>query len=204
MISTLSTVSPETIDASSEEQEMIWALRNGVPAAYEEFVETFGGQMLAVARRFLRCEQDAADAVQDAFLSAFQSIDTFVGGSRLSTWLHRIVVNASLMKLRSKSRRHEVRVEEDTPLFDKDGRHARAVPDWDPHFRAESEDLKEQVRRCIDELPESYREILMLRDIEERGTEETANLLGETVGNVKTRLHRARHALRARIEMVVF
>jgi RNA polymerase sigma-70 factor (ECF subfamily) len=158
--------------------------------------------MLSVARRYLRCEQDAADAVQDAFISAFQGIEGFAGTSRLSSWLHRIVVNACLMKLRAQSRKHELPFGDDLPSFDSLGHHVRPVAQWSPEGLSDAcaSELKSHIRACIDQLPDSYRTVLMLRDIEERDTEETAMLLGESPANVKTRLHRARQTLRVRIE----
>ena len=93
----------------------------GEEGAYEELVRRYGGRMLAVARRFLPVEEDARDAVQDAFLSAFRSIDRFEGHAQLSTWLHRIVVNASLMKLRTRRRHPEQSIEELLPGYLEDG-----------------------------------------------------------------------------------
>ena len=86
--------------------------------------------MLAVARRLLPSTHDAADAVQEAFISAFQSIASFDANSKLSTWLHRIVVNACLMKLRSGRRRETSSLDDYLPQFASDGHHARSVPDW--------------------------------------------------------------------------
>src|SRR5262249_180628 len=152
---------------------------------------------LAVARRFLHCEADCADAVQDAFLAAFRSLDTFSGHSNLGTWLHRIVVNACLMKLRARSRSRQVPIDDLLPTFDETGHHARPVRRWteqDVGLMDQAE-LRLQVRRCIDKLPESYRCVLLLRDIEQLDTEQTARQLGMTPGSVKTRLHRARQAL---------
>jgi RNA polymerase sigma-70 factor (ECF subfamily) len=158
--------------------------------------------MLAVARRFLPEEQDARDAVQDAFLAAFRSIAGFAGGSRLSTWLHRIVVNTALMKLRSRRRRREDPIEELLPQFDDEGHRIGAVSPWEPAVEelAERQETRALVRGAIARLPETYRTVLLLRDIEERDTEETAALLGITAQAVKTRLHRARQALRTLLE----
>src|SRR5688572_2360303 len=97
---------PESLPTRwDSDTELLAALRAGESAAYEHLVREYGGRMLLVARRFLSQEQDAQDAVQDAFLSAFKAIENFEGNSKLSTWLHRIVVNASLMKLRAQRRK---------------------------------------------------------------------------------------------------
>ena len=90
---------------SEDDARLLEGLRRGDDAAYEELVRSQGGRLLAVTRRILGDEDDARDAVQEAFLSAFKSIDRFQGGSLVSTWLHRIAVNAALMKLRSRRRR---------------------------------------------------------------------------------------------------
>jgi RNA polymerase sigma-70 factor (ECF subfamily) len=173
-------------------------LRAGEEGACEDLVRRHAGRMLAVARRLLRSEDDSADAVQEAFLSAFRSLDHFEGLSSLGTWLYRIVVNACLMKLRARYKRREVPLDDLLPAFDEAGRHARPVRRWAepaPALLARAE-TRARVRACIDRLPEGYRTVLLLRDIEELDTEETARLLGIAGGAVKTRLHRARQALR--------
>lgn len=188
---------------SAEESELIDLLRAGDDAAYESLIREHGGRMLAIARRFFPNAQDAADAVQDAFISAFQSIGRFEADSKLSTWLHRIIVNACLMKLRSRRRRETTSLDELLPEFASDGHHARPVPAWScPVARSIEAETREQVRRAIDDMPDAYREVLLLRDIEEFDTEETARLLNTTVANVKTRLHRARQVLRTHLEMM--
>ncbi len=97
----------------SGEDGLLERLRSGDDAAFEQLVREHGGRMLAVARRFLRQEEDARDAVQDAFLSAYRALEDFEGNARLSTWLHRIVVNAALMKLRTRRRKPERSIEDD-------------------------------------------------------------------------------------------
>jgi len=187
-----------------QESELIHRLRAGDDAAYELLVREHGGRMRATARRFFPCAQDADDAVQEAFISAFQSIDHFEASSRLSTWLHRIVVNACLMKIRSRRRQETTSPDDHLPQFASDGHHARSVPAWTcPVARFFETETREQVRRAIDEMPDAYREVLLLRDIEEFDTEETARLLNTTVSNVKTRLHRARKVLRAHLESIL-
>lgn len=185
-------------DAPASEAALVAKLRCGDAAAYETLVREHGGRLLATARRLVRTEEDARDAVQDAFIAAFRAIDGFNGGSRLSTWLHRIVVNAALMRLRSRRRRREDAIDDLLPRFADDGHFAESPQE---HAAAADELLdrrqtRERVRRAIDRLPASYRTVLVLRDIEELDTEETAAALGVTPNTVKTRLHRARLALR--------
>jgi RNA polymerase sigma-70 factor (ECF subfamily) len=190
-------VAPESRAA---EAALIARVRSGDETACEELVRDYGPRMLAVARRFLSCHEDCNDAVQDAFISAFRAIDSFGGTSSLGTWLHRVTVNACLMKLRR--RKGEAAIEPLLPQFVADGHHAAPVPAWDGDaFAAVSAaETRAWVRACIERLPEPYRVVLILRDIEERDTRETAQLLQCTVANVKTRLHRARQALRTLLE----
>src|SRR6058998_791665 len=112
------------------QDELLARLRQGDEAAYATLVREYGGRMLAVARRVLCNEEDARDAVQEAFLQAFRSIQRFRGDSNLATWLHRIVTNAALMKLRSTSRHPHVSVAELLPQFDETGHHCQPVRDW--------------------------------------------------------------------------
>jgi RNA polymerase sigma-70 factor (ECF subfamily) len=181
-----------------EETRLVDRLRAREEEAYEELVRRFGGRLLATARHFLPRTEDAQDAVQEAFLSAFRSLDRFRGGCRLSTWLHRIVVNAALMKLRGASRRPETPIEDYLPRFDETGHHAAPVEEWkvSPEGALLSRETSERVRAAIEALPVSYRAVLVLRDIEEFSTEETAQILSLTRTAVKVRLHRARLALR--------
>ena len=181
---------------------LIAALRNGDEDAFASLVHREGGRMLATARRLLGNEHDAQDAVQDAFLQAHRAIDRFHGESRISTWLHRIVVNAALMKLRSRRRKPEQAIEDLLPEFDEAGDWIRPVSGWErsSHELVESAETRAMVRRAIERLPESYRQVLMLRDIEDFDTDETADLIGASVNAVKIRLHRARQALRTLLE----
>jgi RNA polymerase sigma-70 factor (ECF subfamily) len=181
-----------------DEATLIAQLRAGDDAAFEQVVRTYGGRLLAVARRIVNSEEDARDAVQDAFLNAFRSLDRFEGNAKLSTWLHRIVVNAALMKLRTRKRKPEQSIEGMLPSFLDDGHHEERFQSWDEPVdklmeRAENREL---VRKQIDALPEGYRTVLVLRDIEGLDTEETAKVLGLSVNATKIRLHRARQALR--------
>ena len=180
------------------ETDLLEGLRAGREDAFETLVRAHSGRMLSVCRRILRSDEEAKDAVQEAFVSAFKAIGSFEGTCQLGTWLHRIAVNASLMRLRTRKRRPEQSIDDLLPAFRDDG-HARIDPqDWSPSALQllESRETRESVRGCIDRLPDMYRTVLLLRDIEELDTAETAQVLDVTEGVVKVRLHRARHALR--------
>ncbi|MES1256065.1 MAG: sigma-70 family RNA polymerase sigma factor [Acidobacteriota bacterium] len=182
---------------SIDETALLASLRAGDERAFETLVRVFGARLLAVARRFTRNESDAQDIVQSAYLNAFRALAQFEGTAQLSTWLHRIVVNTALMKLRSRRRKPEESIETLLPSFLEDGHHVEQFSDW----AAPADRLLEQketcrtVRACIDQLPDNYRTVLVLRDIEELTTQEVGSMLGMTPTAVKVRLHRARQAL---------
>ena len=188
--------------AADGESELLARLRAGDDGAYEILLRTHTGRMLAVARRFLRNEEDARDAVQEAFVSAFRSIDRFAGDARLATWLHRIVVNASLMKLRRRRRKPEESIDDLLPTFREDGHLADSPAGWraGADELLESDENRRLVRAAIERLPEQYRTVLLLLDIEEYDTEQTAEALELSKAAVKTRLHRARQALRQQLD----
>src|SRR6266852_6607939 len=153
--------------AVADEAILLARMQAGDDDAFEACVRAYSGQLLVVARRILSHEEDARDAVQDAFLSAFKGIGRFESLSRIGTWLHRIVVNAALSRLRSRQRRPEKSIEELLPHFG-EGEHQLQPPTpWKatPVAILQQQELRELVQRCISQLPETYRIVLVLRDI---------------------------------------
>ena len=171
----------------------------------EQLVRDNIAWMLKLAERLLGDRGLAEDAVQDAFISAFRGLDKFEGRASLKTWLHRITVNAALTKLRQSKRRAEQSIDEDQPEFDRYD--CRIEAPW--HYLAsledviENDDLRKRVNDCIGALPDSYRIVLQLRDIEGYDTREVAEQLEISEANVKVRLHRARAALKKRLESIL-
>ena len=182
----------------SADSELIAALRGGDDRAYELIVREHTPRMLATARRLLNDEAEAQDSVQEAFLNAFRGIDRFEEKAALGTWLHRIVINAALQRLRTRRRRAEESIEPLLPEFDDND--CRLEPRWG--FPQSVEQIVQQRALCdlvissIHKLPELHRTVLLLRDIEELDTNEVAAILDISAGTVKTRLHRARAALK--------
>jgi RNA polymerase sigma-70 factor, ECF subfamily len=187
-----------------DEQSLLAGLRARNDAAFTRFESLYAGQIYAVARRMLRDESDAQDAVQDAFIGAYKSLSSFDGRSKLSTWLTRIAINKCLMRLRSRRRSREVAIESLLPTFKDDGHPTQWTSHWRDDAGQTEEDTRTRqaalVRERIDELPEHYRVVLVLRDVQGLSTEETAASLGDTENAVKVRLHRARLALRTLLD----
>lgn len=174
---------------SPDESDLVVRLKAGDEAAYESLCRTHSEAMRAVARRYLGDTADAADAVQDAFVSAFRAMKAFAGTARLGTWLHRITVNACLMTLRRRNRQ---------PAGPLSG--SPNLPDRLPEGNTDRDETCRRVRAAIDQLPEAYRVVVWLRDLDGLDTAQTAARLGTNEAVVKTRLHRARHALKALLE----
>jgi len=190
---------PESLTRIETDAMLVARLQAGDPDAFETLVRVHGGRLLSVARRFLPNNEDAQDAVQEAFIKAFRAIGTFEERAQLHTWLHRILVNTALMKIRSRKRRPEESIDDLLPTFQADGHQTTESRDWsDAIF--ERKETAAMVRRAIAQLPDHYRVVLTLRDIEERDTMETAAALGTTTTVVKVRLHRARQALRTLLD----
>lgn len=182
---------------AASEADLVRRLKAGEDAAYEEFVRSLTGRLLAVARRISRTEADAEDAVQDAFLSAFKSIGSFDGRSTLSTWMHRIVVNAALMKVRSAKTHKAVSIDALLPAFE-DGLHKEHPKAWRTttgHDGLINEEERAAVLSALDALPEEFREVIMMRDVEGLESKSVAAALNISDALVRQRLHRGRQAL---------
>jgi RNA polymerase sigma-70 factor, ECF subfamily len=184
---------------------LIDRLRGGDAVALEEVMEQFAPRVHRLAYGITRNEADAEEVVQDVFLRLFRKIDAFEGRSALGTWIYRIAVNTALIKRRGKRVTLEVLLEDHLPTFKDDGHRegdrAMLLADWSetPEEELLSGETRDLVRRLIAGLPEQYRVVLLLRDMEELSNEETAEILDETVPSVKSRLHRARMALREQL-----
>ena len=187
--------------ADPGERALVERLRAGDDAAFEELVRTYGPRLLGLARRLVGNDDDARDVLQESFTSAFKGLSRFAGDAKLGTWLHRIVVNRALMTLRTRRRHPEHPMDDLLPAFERNGHHASHYGAWaDPERALARREARDLVRAHIDRLPDNYRAVLVLRDLEELGTAETAEALGITQNAVKIRLHRARQALRSLLD----
>jgi len=175
--------------------------------AFETLVERYQDKVYRLAFRFMRNETEAKEIVQETLLSVWRKLDGFKGDSQFSSWLYRVTANAALMRLRTQRRHPEVSTEELDPSFlDRGGPAAYGQvnspgDNWArrPDDELQSDELRKQLQRAIDDLPEIYRTVFLIRDVDGFSTEETAEALDISVPTVKTRLHRARIALREAI-----
>jgi len=181
--------------AGTEEMTLVNAARRRDPAAFAELVTTYGPRIFRLAQRITRNHEDAEEVFQDSFVRSFLHMDTFRGDSRFYTWLARIAVNQSLMKLRRR-RLGDFHFEDpvgcgDSPFY------AEIADDTpNPEQRHSQEELRQILASAMGELPMTFREVLRLRELEEYSTEETARMLKLSITTVKSRAHRGRQRLR--------
>jgi RNA polymerase sigma-70 factor, ECF subfamily len=187
------------------ESALVDRLRVGDTVALEALMERHASRVFRVARDITRTDADAEEVVQDVFLTIARKIDRFEGRAALSTWIYRVATNAALIKRRGKRAQLEVSLEEHLPTFredgHRDGERSYLLADWSQNPEAELLDgeARAVLSKAIEGLPETYRAVLVLRDVEERSNEETAEILGESVASIKSRAHRARMALREQL-----
>lgn len=174
------------------EQELVAGLRSGDSTAFEQLVRTYSRRLLATAARMLGSERDAEDVVQDSLISAWKGIAGFDGAASLYTWLHRISVNACLARLRTMAAKSEV------PLAGLDrsvGLAFEGLPTaWaEPGPNLEKRlAMRHAIQRALQQIPEEFRTVLLLRDVEELSSREVSDCLGIPDATVRQRLHRAR------------
>lgn len=180
-------------------------LRAGDASALEPLMERFASRVYRVACSITGSPADAEEVVQDVFLALFRKVDSFDGRAALGTWLYRIAVNTALNKRRGKRARVEEPLEPHLPAFEPDGHRqgdrSFLLADWSSMPDAEllSAEGRALVREAVERLPAHYRLVLLLRDVEELSSEEVAGIVGDSVASVKSRLHRARMALREQL-----
>ena len=182
-----------------DDMALVHACKRGDAVAFEQLVRRYDRRLLSIAQHVTHNREDAQDAVQEAFLKAFRKLTQFQENSQFSTWLIRITVNESLMKLRKQRSTREVSLDEDSQSDEEMGPFELA--DWAPgpeELYREAE-LRNILRNTLQELQPSLRVVFVLRDIEGLSNEEAAAVLELTPVAVKARLWRARLQLRERL-----
>lgn len=183
-----------------DDAELVGRVRSGDVDAFEVLVRRYERRIYNLALRYSGDPEDARDLTQEAFIRAYQALASFRGEASFPTWLYRIATNVCFDELRR--RRHRPEATLDEPLATRDGETERQVADGQPgpSQRLEQKELGEIIQREIAALSEEYRAVVILRDLQDLAYEEIAEVLGISLGTVKSRLHRARAALRARFE----
>jgi RNA polymerase sigma-70 factor, ECF subfamily len=189
----------EADPAAMEEIALVDQARGGDLEAFSELVRRYERRVYRTARHIVQNDEDAEDVLQEAMLKAFEHLDSFQGNSKFYTWLVRIAVNESLMKLRKRKSDRTVSLDESIETDEEPIVREIAVWEDNPEQRYSQTELREILDKAIDSLKPIFRTVFILRDVEELSTEETAEILGLSIAAVKSRLLRARLQLRERL-----
>jgi RNA polymerase sigma-70 factor (ECF subfamily) len=188
---------------ASSDSDLLEAARGGDYAAFEKLVRRFRDRVFRLARGMTSNDAEAEEVVQDTFLNIFRRLAAFRGDSTVSSWIYRVAANAALMRLRRQRRKPHLSLEDTRPDFTDDGTRFIEEPgEWarQPDEQLLDRELGNRIETAIGELPEKYRLVLLLRDVEGLSNEEAANALGVTIPTVKSRLHRSRLFVRDELE----
>jgi RNA polymerase sigma-70 factor, ECF subfamily len=195
---------PSTAEAATlEDQALLVRAQEGDIGAFESLVERHRDRLYGLALRMTRSEADAAEVVQDAFFAAYQNLRNFRGEAAFGSWVHRIAANNALMRLRHQRVVEAATEELRGPEFTERGTLADpSEVDWSRRAdeKVLDEELGRAIRNATDRLPAGYREVFLLKDVEGLSYEEISEMMEISVPAVKSRLHRARLALREEID----
>lgn len=183
-----------------DESGLVTKAKSGDARAFSELVRRYERKIYRLARHITDSDEDAEDVLQEAFLKAYEHLDNFQGNSKFYTWIVRIAVNESLMKLRKRKSDRTVSLDE-PPAEGVEEPVVREIAVWDgnPEQRYSQEELRTILDSAIQNLKPAFRTVFVLRDVDELSTEETAEALGLSIPAVKSRLLRARLELRERL-----
>ena len=181
--------------SADDELALVNRSRNGDAAAFSELVNRYERRIFRLAKRITQNDEDAEDVLQEAFLKAYQNLDSFQGNSKFYTWLVRISVNEALMKLRKRKTDKTVPLDEPMDTGEETVQREIAVWEGNPEQRYSQEELHVILEDAIDSLKPVYRTVFVLRDVEEMSTEETAEALNLSIPAVKSRLLRDRKSV---------
>ena len=188
-----------TIPLQPDESVLVEKAKAGDQQAFTDLVARYQRKIYRLAKNITRNDEDAEDVLQEAFLKAYEHLDGFEGNSKFYTWLVRIAVNEALMKLRKRRGDREVSLDEPVGLGEEEVKREIAVWEDNPEQRYSREEMHEILNEAVEGLKEDFRTVFVLRDIEEMSTEETAEALKISIPAVKSRLLRARLALREKL-----
>lgn len=193
------------MDGEVDDLSLLKCLRTGDSSTLEVLMGRYAARVYRLAQGITRSASDAEEVVQDVFMTIYRKGDSFEGRSALGSWMYRVTINAALNRRRGKRQEVETSIEENLPAYVEDGHRAGdrtyVLADWsqDPEAALLSEETRGLLNRAIDSLPDDYLAVLVLRDVEDLPNAEIAETIGESVASVKSRVHRARMALREQL-----
>jgi len=189
--------------AREEDRQLLARAQDGDVSAFEALVDAHRDKVYGLALRMTRSDADAAEITQDTFLSAYQHLKEFRGDAAFGSWVHRIAANNALMRLRHRRVAQAAEQELQGPEFTERGSLAEyPLSDWsrDAEGKALDAELGTAIQQAADQLPQGYREVFLLKDVEGLSYEQISEVTGDSIPAIKSRLHRARLALREAID----
>jgi RNA polymerase sigma-70 factor (ECF subfamily) len=187
-------------DSKISDVGLVDLFKGGEISAFEEIISRYEAKVMNLALRFTRNQEDAEEVMQDVFTTVYRKIDGFRGQSAFSSWLYRIVVNAAFMKLRKKKQSQTVSMEDLAPAVKQYCMERESVTNTHSYNITVTRELQEVLQRAIDKLPDQYRAVFVLRDVDGLSNQETGEILDLSIPAVKSRLHRSRIMLRKRLQ----
>ncbi|MEY4669486.1 MAG: hypothetical protein RL518_2185 [Pseudomonadota bacterium] len=180
--------------------QVVNQFKAGDALAFEEIISRYESKVMSLALRFTRNQEDAEEVMQDVFTTVYRKIDGFRGQSAFSSWLYRIVVNAAFMKLRKRKQTQTVSIEDISPAIKQycidretfNGSHSQNI--------AISHEMQSVIQNAVNRLPDQYRAVFVLRDVDGLSNQETGEILNLSIPAVKSRLHRSRIMLRKKLQ----
>ena len=183
------------------EEALVQELQEGNLEAFDKIVELYQKKIYALSFNLARNAMDAQDVTQEVLLTLFRKINTFQGKSAFSSWVYRITLNASYMKLRSKKKEQSISLDDLLPTYNGAGFQQEKIQDWSENTESLlfTNETKSVIQKATDQLPEKEKVVFLLRDVEGLSTEKVSEILELTIPAVKSRLHRARLFLRKKL-----
>ena len=183
------------------EEALVRDLQNGNLEAYDKIVSIYQKKIYGLSFNLTRNQMDAQDVTQEVLLTLFRKINLFQGKSAFSSWVYRITVNASYMRLRTKKKEPNVSIDELMPSFNSAGFQQEKIQDWSENTESLifTNETRNVINKAVDLLPEKEKVVFLLRDVEGLSSEKAGEILDLTVPAVKSRLHRARLFLRKKL-----
>lgn len=182
------------------DKELVVQFQNGSLEAFETLLSRHEAKIYSLALRFTRDNEDAEEVVQDVFATVYRKIDSFEGKSAFSSWIYRITVNAAFMKLRKRKQKPTMFMEDLAPMVQQQYLDASSSHENSADSFSKGRELRSVLQEAIQKLPEQYRSVFILRDVDGMSNEEVAKVLVISLAAVKSRLHRARLMLRKKLQ----
>lgn len=186
--------------ARKSDTELVQGVTNREESCFEELLERYGSKVLNLAMRITRNQEDSEEILQDVFTTVFTKIGSFAHKSQFSSWLYRVTMNSSFMKIRARNRRRTVSLEDVEPSIRQNWVGHRTEM-FDVTFMSSRHELRDAIQTAVERLPEDYRAIFILRDIDGLSNEAVSRVLQLSIPAVKSRLHRSRLLMRQQLKV---